>query len=151
MRTYETLAQLEADVGRELGPTPWFTLAQLDIDAFAATTRDDFWLHTDPARATAGPFGTTIAHGLLTLSLEPMFRYQLVTFAGWPSQVNAGYDRVRFPAPVPRDSRLRMRSEVARVEPRAGGVEVGLHQTIERDGSERPVCVADAVLRLLDA
>lgn len=142
--------ELTAAEGDHLGHSEWFEVTQDDIDDFADATRDRYWLHTDPDRAAASQLGSTIAHGLLTLSLGPMFTYSLVEFAGFAGTLNYGYDRVRFPAPLPVGSRVRMASAVAKVEAAdAGGGIATFHQTFERDGQERPVCVADQVLRFL--
>ncbi len=149
MKQIEDVAQLREAVGEELGVSDWYAVTQEDVDAFARVTKDEFWLHVDPQKASQSPFGGTIAHGLYTLSLEPMFRYELVSF-GWEVMVNYGFNRVRFPAPVPVGSRVRMRSKVAQVKKVAGGWEVTLEQTFELDGGDKPVCVAEGVLRLID-
>lgn len=149
MKRIEDSAQLRDAVGEELGVSDWYAVTQEDVDAFARVTKDEFWLHVDPQKASQSPFGGTIAHGLYTLSLEPMFRYELVSF-GWDVMVNYGFNRVRFPAPVPVGSRIRMRSKVAHVKEETGGWEVTLEQTFEVDGGDKPVCVAEGVLRLID-
>jgi acyl dehydratase len=136
-------------VGTVLGPTDWVEIAQERIDAFAAATDDPQWIHTDPVRAAAGPFGTTIAHGYLTLALLPAWLGQVFEVDGVALTVNYGLNRVRFPAPVPVGSRLRARFEVVAVEEVAGGVQLVTAATVEREGSEKPVCVAEAVYRLL--
>lgn len=141
------VAELVAREGEVLGPTDWYEVTQVRIDAFAEATRDFQWIHTDPARAAASPLGSTIAHGLLTLSLGPKFTMELIDFGGFGHSLNYGYDRVRFPAPVPVGSWLRMRLLVAAIEDVRGGVQVTLRQTFERRGAERPVCVADALAR----
>jgi acyl dehydratase len=140
-----------ADVqpGLELGPSGWRTIDQERIDAFAGATDDPQWIHTDPARAAAGPFGTTIAHGYLTLALLVPFSYDLLAVEDAALTVNYGLNRVRFPAPVPSGSRIRARFRVDGVEPVAGGTQVTLAATVEREGSEKPVCVAELVFRYL--
>ncbi len=132
-------------VGAELGPTEWREVTQERIDAFAAATDDPQWIHTDPERAAEGPFGTTIAHGFLTLSLcVPMLSEVLP-----PAErmvVNYGVDRVRFPAAVPAGSRIRGRFRVASVEAAALGERATIEATVECDRAEKPVCVAQLVV-----
>lgn len=143
----EGIEGLRAHAGRELGVSSWHEVTQADLDAFAATTRDDFWLHVDPARAARGPFGSTIAHGLYTLSLGPAFSYEIYAVEGFSYGVNYGYDRVRFPAPVPVGSRVRMRAVLSAVEERDDGVLCRVTQTFEVEGAGKPACVADALVR----
>ena len=150
MRMITGVSELLSAVGEDLGVSAWHEVTQDQVDDFARVTKDEFWLHVDPQRAAESPFGGTIAHGLYTLSLEPMFRYSLVSFEGWSVGVNYGYNRVRFPAPVPVGTRVRMRSTVADVKEVANGVEVTLRQTFEREGAEKPVCIAEGLLRLID-
>ena len=128
-------------VGEELGPTSWIDISQERIDAFAGATDDPQWIHVDPVRAADGPFGTTIAHGFLTLSLCVPMLYELFP----PSEratVNYGVNRVRFPAPVPSGRRLRGRFRVLSVEGSRGTIEA----TVECEGVEKPVCVAELVV-----
>ena len=134
-------------VGTELGPTGWFDVDQERIDLFARATDDPQWIHTDRDRAAAGPFGSTIAHGFLTLSLcVPMLNEVLPRDESTAMVVNYGVDRVRFPAPVPSGSRLRARFRIVSAEPGAKGERLTLAATVEREGGETPVCVADLVL-----
>ena len=133
--------------GRELGPTAWVAIEQARIDAFAEATDDHQWIHVDPERAAAGPFGTTIAHGYLTLALLPRFVAEVLTVDGYALTVNYGLNRVRFPAPVPVRSRVRARFRVVSVEEVRGGVQLTVEATIEREGQGKPVCVAEAVYR----
>jgi acyl dehydratase len=142
-----SIEELVAREGEVLGPTDWYEITQPRIDAFADATSDFQWIHVDPERAAASPLGSTIAHGLLTLSLGPKFTMELIDFGGFGHSLNYGYDRVRFPAPVPVGSWLRMTLLVAAIEDVKGGVQVTLRQTFERRGAERPVCVADALAR----
>ena len=135
--------------GRELGPTAWVAIEQARIDAFAEATDDHQWIHVDPERAAAGPFGTTIAHGYLTLALLPRFVDEVLTVDGYALTVNYGLNRVRFPAPVPVGSRVRARFRVVSVEEVRGGVQLTVEATIEREGEDKPVCVAEAVYRFL--
>jgi len=151
-RTITGVEELKALVGEELGVSHWLLVDQAEIDAFAHTTRDEYWLHTDPARAqTESPFGGTIAHGLFTLSLGSGFSYEIYAIKGFDVVVNYGFGKVRFPAPVPVGSRLRMRATLTAVDDLPGGVTVTVTQTFECEGSEKPVCVAESLVRLLVA
>jgi acyl dehydratase len=143
-----TIADL---VGAEIGPTGWLELTQERVDEFARATDDPQWIHTDPERAASGPFGGTIAHGFLTLSLCVPFLYELMPDRGFALTVNYGVNRVRFPAPVPVGSRIRARFRVDSVDEVAGGEQGVITASLERDGSEKPVCVAELVVRLLRA
>lgn len=142
-----SVAELAALKGEVLGPTDWYEITQPRIDAFALATGDSQWIHTEPERAAASPLGSTIAHGLFTLSLGPKFTMELIDFDGFGHSLNYGYDRVRFPAALPSGSRLRMQLVVTAIEDVRGGVQVTLRQTFECHGAERPVCVADALAR----
>jgi acyl dehydratase len=134
-------------VGVELGPTAWRDVSQERIDAFAAATDDPQWIHTDPVRAAEGPFGTTIAHGFLTLSLcVPMLYEVLPPSASGGMVVNYGVDRVRFPAPVPSGSRIRGQFRVASVEETPLGERGVIGATVECEGVDKPVCVAELVV-----
>jgi acyl dehydratase len=132
-------------VGVELGPTEWRAVAQERIDAFAAATDDPQWIHTDPKRAAQGPFGTTIAHGFLTLSLCVPMLYEVLPPAG-AMVVNYGVDRVRFPAPVPAGARIRGRFRVASVEETPRGERATIEATVECENMDKPVCVAELVV-----
>ena len=116
METSHGIADIEASVGSEAGPTDWFVMDQSRIDTFADATEDHQWIHVDPQRAAAGPFGTTVAHGFLTLSLVPYFAGQLRRIEGVRMGINYGLDRVRFPAPVPAGARIRARSQLISVD-----------------------------------
>lgn len=150
MRIIESLDELVAAEGDELGVSDWHTVTQSEIDAFAQATGDHYWIHTDPERAGQGPIGKTIAHGLYTLSLGPRFTYSIVEFTGFSMTLNYGYDRVRFMSPVPVDSRVRMRSELIGVKRLEGGAQATLRQMFELEGADKPACVADSVLRFFD-
>ena len=139
------MSALSEFVGAELGPTSWFEVTQERIDAFAGATNDPQWIHTDPARAAEGPFGTTIAHGFLTLSLCVPMLYEVLP-ASDGMVVNYGVNRVRFPAPVPAGSRIRGRFRVLSVEPVALGERVVIEARIECDGVEKPACAAELVV-----
>jgi acyl dehydratase len=137
-----TLAEL---VGQELGPTSWIEITQERIDAFAGATDDPQWIHVDPVRAADGPFGTTIAHGFLTLSLcVPMLYEIFPPSAG--ATVNYGVNRVRFPAAVPSGSRVRGRFKVLSVEDAPLGARGTIEATVECEGVDKPVCVAELVV-----
>jgi acyl dehydratase len=136
-------------VGSELGPTEWITITQDQIDKFAAATLDDQWIHVDTERAQSGPFGTTIAHGYLTLSLASHFLADLVQVDGISMGINYGCERVRFPAPVPVGSRLRGRGEVLAVKEVPGGVQATTRITIEREGGDKPAAIVETVSRYL--
>jgi acyl dehydratase len=151
MTVYPTLSQLQGLVGRELGVSDWLLVDQSRIDRFADATDDHQWIHVDAERARQGPFGATIAHGYLTLSLLPRFFDSAFEIGGLAMSVNYGLNRVRFPAPVPVDSRLRARFKLLAYEPLDGGAQLVVEATIEREGGERPVCVAETVSRRYDA
>ena len=136
-------------IGRELGPTEWLTVDQARIDEFARATDDPQWIHTDPARAAKGPFGTTIAHGYLTLSLCVPLMGQALTLTGYRMGINYGVNRVRFPAPLPSGSRVRGRFTVQSVDEVPGGEQGVVVATIERENGDKPVCVAELVVRML--
>ncbi|WP_052850002.1 MaoC family dehydratase [Streptomyces avicenniae] len=146
-RIFASPADLRAAVGERLGTSDWLDVGQDRIDRFAAATGDHQWLHVDPVRAAAGPFGTTIAHGYLTLALLPALVPGLLHVAGARMAVNYGVNRVRFPAPLPAGSRVRATGRIAEVGDVPGGVQLTLAVTVERDGGERPVCAAETVTR----
>jgi acyl dehydratase len=148
MLTISGIDELRAKVGEELGVSEWHEVTQDEIDAFADATGDHQWIHVDPERAAQTPFGSTIAHGLYTLSLGPRFTFALFTIEGFAFGLNYGYNKVRFPAPLPVDSRVRMRATLADVEDVPGGVQLTIKQTFEREGEDKPVCVAESVARM---
>ncbi len=135
------------NVGDEFGPSSWIEVDQARIDAFAEATLDRQWIHVDPERAASGPFGTTIAHGYLTLSLLPVMSYEVVPRQDGGMAINYGLNRVRFPAPVPSGSRVRGSFRVDAVEEADWGYQATMVATVEREGGERPVCVAEIVFR----
>jgi len=141
--------ELPQAVGTDLGHTDWVEVSQERIDQFAEATGDHQWIHVDPERAAAGPFGTTIAHGYLTLSLISMLLPELMTVEGTSMGINYGTNRVRFPAPVPAGSRVRASGTISDVEDVAGGYQVVATIAIEVEGSEKPACVAESVSRFL--
>ena len=143
------LGGLRAAVGAELGPTPWLTIDQARIDAFADVTGDHQWIHVDPARAATSPFGSTIAHGYLTLSLCNLFLPQLLAVGGVSMGVNYGANKVRFPAPVPVGSRIRGRGVILACDDVRGGVQATIRITAEIDRTEKPGCVVETLNRWL--
>ncbi|AYL35229.1 MaoC family dehydratase [Streptomyces fungicidicus] len=146
-RIFTSVDDLKAAVGEQLGYTDWLEVDQKRIDLFAEATGDHQWIHVDPEKAAAGPFGTTIAHGYLTLSLLPLFGPQLLSVEGVRMGVNYGTNKVRFPAPVPVGSRVRATATVTAVDEVQGGVQVATAFTVEREGGDKPVCVAESVAR----
>ena len=132
--------------GDTYGPSSWIDVTQERIDGFAEVTGDHQWIHVDPERAKDGPFGTTIAHGYLTLSLLPVASYEVVPRQGGMG-INYGLNRVRFPAPVPVGSRVRATFEVLGVEEQDWGGQATMQATVEREGGDKPVCVAEIVFR----
>ncbi|HMM50939.1 MAG TPA: MaoC family dehydratase [Burkholderiaceae bacterium] len=148
MRVFESLAELRPLVGQEIAVSDWVEVTQQRIDQFAQATGDLQWIHVDPQRAAKGPFGTTIAHGYLTLSMLPLFSESAIEFRGVRMSVNYGLNRVRFMAPVPVGSELRARFRLVAVDDIAdNGVQVTTEVTVERKGSDRPVCVAETIAR----
>ncbi|NMD56091.1 MULTISPECIES: MaoC family dehydratase [Tsukamurella] len=145
MRVLNGLEELQAAVGEHLGYSDWVEIDQQRIDLFAEATGDHQWIHVDAEKAKAGPFGSTIAHGYLTLSLIPMLVWQIYTVEGTKMGVNYGCNKVRFPSPVPVGSRVRAGVELLSVTPGGGGQQVVARVTIEREGGDRPACVAETV------
>jgi len=147
MKRFEKLADLQALVGQDIGLSGWIEVDQRRIDQFADATGDHQWIHVDPARAAAGPFKTTIAHGFLTLSLLPEMFASAFEVGDTRMGVNYGLNRVRFPAPVPVGSRLRGSFRLLAYEPLDGGAQLTIEVTMEREGSTKPVCVAESLTR----
>lgn len=141
---------LELEEGTELGESSWIEITQDDIDTYADATRDHQWIHVDPARAGDGPFGSTIAHGYLTLGLVIPLWSELLQVEKVGMAVNYGLNRLRFPAPVPVGSRIRLEGKLASASEVSGGVEVVADLTMEVEGSEKPALVAEAVYRFYD-
>jgi acyl dehydratase len=148
MKTFQNFAELSGLVGQEVAVSDWVTITQERIDQFAQATGDDQWIHVDVERAKAGPFGSTIAHGFLTLSLIPSFFLNAINVVDKRMGVNYGLNKVRFTAPVPVGSRLRGRMKLLTSEPiDQGGVQMSWQVAIEREGSAKPVCVAESLAR----
>jgi acyl dehydratase len=150
-RTIRGLDAARKLVGTELGVTPWHPILQEDVNRFADVTKDLQWIHVDVERAARASMGGTVAHGLYTLALGPMFMDRLVEWRGFGMILNYGYDRVRFPAPLPVGASVRMRMTLESVDDAPGGGQVALGQVFERQGAERPVCAARFLLRLVEA
>ena len=149
MKTFQTLSDLAACVGQEVAISDWVTITQEQVNQFAEATGDHQWIHIDVERAKQGPFGGPIAHGFLTLSLLPRFFGETLAVTEARMGVNYGLNKVRFMAPVPVDSRLRARIVLLKAEPiDNNGLQTTWTVTIEREGSERPVCVAESLARM---
>ena len=148
MKTFNTLAELAALAGQEITVTDWYEVTQQHINQFADATGDHQWIHVDAERAKAGPFGTTIAHGYLTLSLLAGFFDRALSVKDVRMGINYGLNKVRFMGPVPSGSRLRVRVALLGSEPIERGLQMAWKCTIEREGQEKPVCVAEPLSRL---
>jgi acyl dehydratase len=151
MRTITGLEQLKAAVGETLGTSGWREITQQDVNTFAELTGDHQWIHVDVERAKQTPFGGTIAHGYLTLSLGPALNSEVFELSGFAYALNYGLNKVRFPAPVPVPSRVRVSPKVKEVADVPGGAQVVFEVTFEREGGEKPVCVAETVVRVYTA
>jgi acyl dehydratase len=149
----EGVEGMQSLLGQEIGPSEWRTVTQADIDSFAALSGDDQWIHVDVERAKAeSPFGTTIAHGNLTLSMVDGFRLELISSTGLALGVNYGWNKIRFPAPVPVDSKVRAKAELISIDEIGGGWwQVVTRFTIEVEGAEKPSFVGDSVTRVMVA
>ena len=147
MRSFEHLSELQALVGEPIGVSDWITIDQQRIQMFADATGDQQWIHVDAERAAAGPFGAPIAHGFLTLSLLPAMGATAFKVLDTRMGVNYGLGRVRFPAPVPVGSRLRGHFKLIKYEPLEGGAQITVEVTMEREGFDKPVCVAESLAR----
>lgn len=144
---FSGLAEFAAAEGAELGPTDWLAIDQARVDQFAKATDDHQWIHVDPERAANGPYGGTIAHGLLTLSLLPHFMHDLYRVDNVAMAINYGFNKVRFITPVPVGSRLRAASRITAVAELSGGLQATLTTTIEVDGSDKPAAVVESIVR----
>lgn len=148
MITLNGIDDIKARVGQELGVSEWDDVTQEKVDAFADATGDRQWIHVDPERAAQTPFGGTIAHGYYTLSLAPKFSYGLYQVENVAFALNYGLNKVRFPAPLPVGSRVRMRAAIASADDIPGGIQMATALTFEREGGEKPVCVAETLVRI---
>ena len=149
MRVFNGLDELGQAVGEHLGHSDWHEVTQESVDLFADATGDHQWIHVDPERAKAGPFGGTIAHGYMTLSLIPMLNAEIYRIDGLSMGINYGTNKVRFPAPVPVGSRVRGGAEVVEVNPNARGARAVIRTTVEVEGGEKPACIAESVVVLV--
>ena len=147
MRVLNNRKEIASAAGKELGVSEWVQVTQERIDLFADATGDRQWIHVDPERAAEGPFGTTIGHGYLTLSLLPVMSYEVVPRQGGGMAVNYGLNKVRFPAPVPVGSRVRGTFTVDSVDDQDWGFQAQMRATVEREGGDKPVCVAELIFR----
>jgi acyl dehydratase len=150
MRTISGLEELKRAEGEDLGTSDWHEVTQEAIDSFADVTGDHQWIHVDRERAKQTPFGGTIAHGYYTLSLAPRFSQQIFGLEGFAFAVNYGLNRVRFPAPLPVGSRVRMHARLKALEEIPGGAQMTLEVTFEREGGDKPVCVAETLARVYE-
>jgi acyl dehydratase len=148
MRVITGVEDIQALVGQELGVSEWHEVTQENVNAFADATGDHQYIHVDPERARATPFGGTIAHGYYTLSLMPVLSTEVVEFQGFAFGLNYGLNRLRFPAPLPVGAKVRMRTQLQSVEAIPGGFQLTRLETFETDAGEKPVCVAETVTRL---
>jgi acyl dehydratase len=148
MKTFQTLSDVAACIGQEVATSDWTTITQQQIQQFADATGDQQWIHVDVERAKAGPFGAPIAHGFLTLSLIPKFFESAIAITESRMGVNYGMNKVRFISPVPVGSRLRAKMKLLACDPiEQGGMQMAWEVTIEREGSAKPVCVAESIAR----
>jgi acyl dehydratase len=147
VRVFDGLDEFVAAAGSALGPTDWLPVEQDRVDQFADATEDHQWIHVDPEQAADGPFGGTIAHGLLTLSLLPHFMHELYTVDNVTMAINYGFNKVRFITPVRVGAKVRARSEIAKVEKLDGAVKATLVTTIEIEGSQKPAAVIESIVR----
>lgn len=144
-KVFRTVDELRAAVGTDLGSGEWLEITQERIDAFAEATGDHQWIHVDPVRAADGPFGATIAHGYLTVSLLPMIAGGIYTIEGPKLVINYGMNKLRFPNPVRVGARIRSNAVITSVEETANGVNMVVRNTVEIEGQEKPACIAENV------
>ena len=149
MKKFSGLDEFVAAQGAELGPTDWLEVTQDRVNLFADATDDHQWIHIDPERAAHGPFGGTIAHGLLTLSLLPYFTHHLYTVDNVAMAINYGYNKVRFITPVRVGSKIRARAQIAKVDQLDGAVQATVTVTVEIEGSDKPAAVAESIVRFI--
>jgi acyl dehydratase len=149
VKVFGSLDELAAAQGSQVGPTEWLEIGQDRVNLFADATDDHQWIHVDPERASDGPFGGTIAHGLLTLSLLPHFTHQLYSVENITMAINYGYNKVRFITPVRVGAKLRARADIAKVDTLDSAVQATVVVTVEVEGSEKPAAVAESIVRFL--
>ena len=149
MKKFSGLDEFVAAEGSQLGPTDWLEVTQERVNLFADATDDHQWIHVDPERAANGPFGGSIAHGLLTLSLLPHFTSQMYTVGNIAMAINYGYNKVRFITPVKVGAKIRARAGIARVDQLEGAVQATLTTTVEIEGSDKPAAVTESIVRFI--
>ncbi|OBB73734.1 MaoC family dehydratase [Mycobacterium sp. 852014-52144_SCH5372336] len=149
MKKFSDLDEFIAAEGSQLGPTEWLEVTQDRVNLFADATEDHQWIHVDPQKAANGPFGATIAHGLLTLSLLPYFSHQLYTVGNIAMAINYGYNKVRFITPVKVGAKIRATGELTKIDQLDGAVQSTMTTTIEIEGSEKPAAVAESIVRFI--
>ncbi|SHV73576.1 acyl dehydratase [Mycobacteroides abscessus subsp. abscessus] len=149
MKVFDNLSEFVAAAGSQLGPTEWLEITQDRVNLFAEATDDHQWIHVDPERAAGGPFGGTIAHGLLTLSLLPHFMHQLYRVDNVALAVNYGYNKVRFITPVKGGANVRAGAVISKVDELDGAVQATMTVTVEIEGSDKPAAVAESIVRII--
>lgn len=150
VREFQGIAELEKHLGQELGTSDWVTVDQERINTFADATGDHQWIHIDEERAEAGPFGGTIAHGFLTLSLLPLLGAEVMNVTGMKMKINYGLNKVRFPKPVPAGAKVRDVVTLKEIVRKSSGIQVVMDHVIEIEGSDRPACIAEAVTLMVE-
>ena len=149
MREFNGIAELEAAIGENVGTSDWTEITQESVNLFAEATGDHQWIHVDPEKAKDGPFGGTIVHGFLTLSLLPKFGWEIYTVSGMAMMINYGLNKVRFPAIVPVGSKVRASITLDKLEQKSTGYQLTTTTTVEAEGVERPVCIAESLMMLV--
>ncbi|MDH6242774.1 MaoC family dehydratase [Mycobacterium sp. OTB74] len=149
MKVFSNLSEFVAAEGTQLGPTEWMEITQDRVNLFAEATDDHQWIHVDPERAASGPFGATIAHGLLTLSLLPHFTHQMYRVDNVKLAINYGYNKVRFINPVKVGANVRARAEVSKVDQLDGAVQATMTVTVEIEGEDKPAAVVESIVRFI--
>ena len=149
MREFNGIAELEAAIGENVGTSDWTEITQESVNLFAEATGDHQWIHVDPEKAKDGPFGGTIVHGFLTLSLLPKFGWEVYTVSGMAMMINYGLNKVRFPAVVPVGSKVRASITLDKLEQKPSGYQLTTTTTVEAEGVERPVCIAESLMMLV--
>lgn len=149
MREFNGIAELEAAIGENVGTSGWTEITQESVNLFAEATGDHQWIHVDPEKAKDGPFGGTIVHGFLTLSLLPKFGWEIYTVSGMAMMINYGLNKVRFPAVVPVGSKVRASITLDKLEQKSSGYQLTTTTTVEAEGVERPVCIAESLMMLV--
>jgi acyl dehydratase len=150
MLVVSAIEELQSRLGQELGVSDWHAVSQDDVNCFAAVTGDRQWIHTDVELAKSGPFRGTIAHGFYTLALIPMLMGQVLSLHGFGFVINYGLNKVRFPAPLPVGDRVRLRLSLEAISSRPGSSDITLLSSLECPSQEKPVCVAESVVRVFD-